>query len=167
MHRSNIEAGTAEEYYRITHFNEFLSHVIAELKQRFLDNPPHGIGLLHLLPSQCRVETNDIEIPEVLAQAVDSYRHDLAHAVMFPTKYRMWVRKCKQHSSESPNKMTDALQACDPVFFLNIRVLLQLAPTIPTTSCESERSFSQLKLIVILPLHYVCRLAKWSHTHEN
>lgn len=85
MNRSNIEAGTAEEYYRITHFNEFLSHVIAELKQRFLDNPPHGIGLLHLLPSQCRVETNGIKIPEVLAQAVDSYRHDLAHAVMFPT----------------------------------------------------------------------------------
>ena len=30
-HRSNVDVTTAEDYYRISHYNEFLSHVIAEL----------------------------------------------------------------------------------------------------------------------------------------
>lgn len=53
MHRDNpIHGTTAEQYYRITLFNEFLSHVISELQQRFSDSPFCGLGLLHLLPSQ-------------------------------------------------------------------------------------------------------------------
>ena len=132
IHRSNVEATTTKDYYRITYFNEFLSHVIAELKQRFIESPPHGIGLL---PSKCR-ETKDIDVPEVLAQAVP---------VMFPTEYRIWVRKWKQHDSD--NISTKMIDACDCSTFPNIKVLLHLALTIPTTSCESERSFSQLKLV--------------------
>ena len=67
---------------------------------------------------------------------------------MFPTEYRMWVWKWKQEPpSEFPSTLADALQACDATTFPNIKVLLQLALTLPITSCESERSFSQLKLI--------------------
>ena len=66
---------------------------------------------------------------------------------MFPTEYHTWVRKWKLHGSELPMKLVDALQACDHTSFPNIRVLLQLSLTFSITSCESERSFSQLKLI--------------------
>ena len=51
MHRSNIPATTAEEYYRVCFYNEFLSHVTAELQERFCDTPAQGVGLLQLLPS--------------------------------------------------------------------------------------------------------------------
>ena len=87
VHRSNIEA-TTESYYRITYFNEFLSHVIIQLRQRFIDTPPHGIGLLHLLPSKCR-EAIDVNVPAVLSEAVTFYSEDLPHPVMFSTEYRM------------------------------------------------------------------------------
>ena len=52
-HRSNPPSSTPEEYYRITLYDEFLSHVISELEERFVNNPSHNItvGLLHLLPS--------------------------------------------------------------------------------------------------------------------
>ena len=43
--------------------------------------------------------------------------------------------------------MVEALQQCDEIEFPNISVLLKLALTLPITTCESERSFSQLKLI--------------------
>ena len=46
-----------------------------------------------------------------------------------------------------PNKLVDALQACDQTSFPNILALFQLSLTIPITSCECERSFSQLKLM--------------------
>ena len=44
-------------------------------------------------------------------------------------------------------KLVNILSACDSTSFPNIHVLLQLTLTLPITSCESERSVSQLKLI--------------------
>ena len=58
----------------------------------------------------------------------------------------MWVRRWKQEST-FPENLINALKVCDETAFPNIRVLLQLALMFPITSCESERSFSQLKLI--------------------
>ena len=49
--------------------------------------------------------------------------------------------------SDLLKKLVEAFQACNPTTFPSVRVLLQLALTLPITSCESERSFSQLKLI--------------------
>ena len=44
-------------------------------------------------------------------------------------------------------KLVDAFFACDRFTFPNICVLLHLALAMPIMSCESERSFSQLKLM--------------------
>ena len=49
-HRGNVPATTADDCYRITLYNEFLSDVITELQDRFTDNPSYGTGLLHLVP---------------------------------------------------------------------------------------------------------------------
>ena len=43
--------------------------------------------------------------------------------------------------------MIDAFKVCDKTSYPNIYLLLQLSLTLPITSCESERSFSQLKLL--------------------
>ena len=61
-HRSNPPSSTPEEYYRSTLYNEFLSHVVSEL----------GSGVV---------------VPEDLAKAVDLFKGDLPHAVMFITEY--------------------------------------------------------------------------------
>lgn len=87
-------------------------------------------------------EANDLDIPAVLSEAVAIYSEDLPHAVMhFPTEYRMWDRKVKQHVFDVPTMMIDALQACDLSGFPNIRILLQLSLTIiiAITSCKSGR----------------------------
>ena len=149
MHRSNPETSSPEEHYRVTLYDEFLSHVIRELLERFTENSSHGSGLLYLLPSESiSVEVED-EIPRELAQAVDFYQDDLPHSVMFPTEYRMWIRKWKQHnlSTDTPKKLVDVLQMFSATEFPNIFSLLKLALTLPITSCDSERSFSQFKLL--------------------
>ena len=55
LHRSNPPTSTPEDYFRITFYDEFLSHVITELEARFIDNPSHEItlGLLYLLRNKC------------------------------------------------------------------------------------------------------------------
>ena len=87
-------------------------------------------------------------VPKDLAKAVDIFKDDLPHAVMFNMEYDSWVRKWKECSSAIvPDNLIGALKECSVVAYPNVNALLILALTLPITSCESERSFSQLKLI--------------------
>ena len=122
--------------------------MIHELQDRFTDNPSHASGLLYFLPSECISLEAEQDLPEELAKAVDFCQDDLPHSLMFPTEYRMWIRKWKlldNSSTDAPNKLVDALRMCEATEFPNISCLLKLALTLPITSCESERSFSQYK----------------------
>ena len=98
VHRSNPETSSLEDYFQISLFNEFLSHVISQLEDRFVDNPAHSValGLLYLLPSECVCVDNDGILPTELAQVADMYKEDLPHPVMLCTEYNMWVMKWKQ-----------------------------------------------------------------------
>ena len=149
-HRSNPPSSTAEEYYRITLYDEFLSHVVSELGERFVNNPSHSItiGLLHLLPRECIKLGDDVLVPEDPAKAVNLFKGDLPHAVIFNTEYRSWVWEWKEYSSAAvPDTLIGALKECSVLAYPNLNALLILALTLPITSCESERSFSQLKLV--------------------
>ena len=146
-HRSNHEASSPEEYYRFSMYNEFLSHVICELEERFTKSSSQVHGLLYLIPRECTSSNLEGDCTPELSQAVDFYKDDLPHHKMFTVEYRMWVRKWKQCSELVPERMVEALLQCDEIEFPNISVLLKLALTLPITTCESERSFSQLKLI--------------------
>ena len=44
-HRSIPATSSPKEYFRITLFNEFLSHVISQLQYRGVDKPAHSIAL--------------------------------------------------------------------------------------------------------------------------
>lgn len=147
VYRNNVATSSPEEYFRITLFNEFLSHMISELEERFSETTRHSIGLLKLMPSECKDLEEGAELPQELAQAANFYKGDLPHSVMLPSEFRMWVSKWRMPGSEIPEKLVDAFKACDKMSYPNIRILLQLALTLPITSCECERSFSQLKLL--------------------
>ena len=146
MHRSNMETTNVESYYRISLYNEFLSYIIEELQGRFQTFSAGFRGLFFLLPSECRSQAI-MEIPNELENSVSTYVDDLPCAAGFKFEYRNWVRFWKEAEGEIPATLTDSLTACDLTLFPNIKVLLTIPVTIPVTSCESERSFSQLKLI--------------------
>lgn len=153
MHRSNPPSSTAEEYFRITLYDEFLSHIISDLKARFVENPAHDIalGLLYLLPTECVNLADDNHYPAELAKAVETYKDDLPHPVMMETEYALWRMKWNSDTNQTqPQKLVDAYKACTSLQFPNIHILLQIALTLPITLCESERSFSQLKLVKTL-----------------
>jgi len=89
VHRENVHTSTTEEYYRISYYNEFLSHCIIELEEMVIASSLNGVSLLNLLPSQCCGDTKDdhtdIDTPTDLMQAVNFYQNDLPHPVMFAT----------------------------------------------------------------------------------
>ena len=147
MYRNNIVAQTAEDYFRISINNDFLSHIIGELQSRFLDNPGHCIGPLHLLPSECITLNSDTEVPEMLANVVKFYEDDPPIPVLFQTEFRMWVNRLWYMVMFRYPRNLWMFSMLVIVHDSLIYILLQLALTLPITSCESERSFSQLKLI--------------------
>lgn len=128
-HRSNRATASPEDYFRITLFDEFLSHLISQLQDRFVDNPSHSIALdlLCILPSECVHCESNGTLPTELVQAADLYTQDLPHSVMVSTEYSMWVTKWKlQHAANAdvPNKLVDALHSCSALQFPNLHVLL-------------------------------------------
>ena len=82
----------------------------------------------------------------LIEEIIKHYTNDLPGVPTVTTEYWMWVRKW-QGDVTATKKMTDALKQCDPMAFPNITVLFKIALTLPFPSCESERSFSQLKLV--------------------
>ena len=111
-HRNNPLSTTLEEYYRISLYNEFLSHLIAELEERFVNNPSQNIvtGLLYLVPSECVQLEDESDISEELTKAVELFGGDLPHAVMFQIEYNSWVREWKECSTSAPVSLADTLQ---------------------------------------------------------
>ena len=137
---------TTEFHFTMTFFLMWLP----ELKERFISSPLNGVGLLHLLLCECcKSKDNDGEIPEDLLVTAEFYANNLPHSVIFPVEYRMWSRMWQEKQKEGiklPKKLIGVFQACDSITFPHIHILLHLALALPITSCESERSFSQLKL---------------------
>ena len=92
--------------------------------------------LLQLVPSiLCSMENaepssvsqlyaQDLPSPEILEQELSRWKH-------------MHMSKA---TSERATTCAQALIECDKLLFPNLNVLLQLACTLPVTSCECERS---------------------------
>lgn len=146
-YRSNPGVTSPKDYYRITLFDEFVSHVVAQLQERFVDNPAHSTtnGLMHLIPQKC-VVCGEVPSKE-LAEAVKYYYDDLPHPHVFPIEYEVWTRKwkCYDDLNKLPSHLFEVYSECSQIQFPNIKLLLQIALTVPVTSCE--RSFSQLKIL--------------------
>ena len=122
--------------------------MISELQDR-QSIPQYCPWTSYLIPSECIQLETEASLPKELVQAVEFFKDDLPHSVMLSTEYGMWIRKWKEHDrpADIPSKLVDALQSCNALRTPNLHVLLRIALTLPITLCESEGSFSQLKLI--------------------
>ena len=59
-------------------------------------------------------------VPEDLAKAVDLFKGDLPHAVMFNTEFDLWVWQWKQCSSEDvTDTLIGALKECSVLAYPN------------------------------------------------
>lgn len=141
MHRNNIEANSAEEYYRRAIAIPLLDHFIAEVKFRFNKLSKTASNVLLLVPSiLCSSESSDF------ASLTEEYKSDLPNADVVDLEIRTWRRKWSTYPSEErPSSLASAIKMCDEKRYPNLFVLLKLGCTLPVTSCECERSFSTIR----------------------
>ncbi len=140
-HRPNAEAESIEEWFRTNAAIPFLDHIITELDARFSVLAQTSSQLLELVPSVlCSRENFDLSGAEQL------YVQDLPAPELLQQELTRWKY---MHTIKAANvratTCAKALKQCDKLLFPNLYVLLQIACTLPVTSCECERSASTLR----------------------
>ena len=84
--------------------------------------------------------------PIDLGACVNQYSSDLPSPELFEMEIQRWKnRYMPKQYKERPSSAADAIKECDKDMFPNIYILLQIACTVPVTSCECERSASGLR----------------------
>ena len=86
--------------------------------------------------------TRDMDIEDALKM----YSNDLPSPELVRQEIKHWkLRYEKMPEDKRPASVATAIKECDPMYFPNLRTLLQIACTLPVTSCECERSASTLR----------------------
>ena len=133
-----------EAFYRRNLVIPFLDH-ITELTKRFGPIQQTKVKLLGLIPSVAATYP-----PASVTEVGELYKADLPSPHLLSTEFRHWKTKYSSAPSQSrPNTLEGALKSCDKEDFSNIftLTLLVIACTLPVTTCETERSNGQLKLL--------------------
>ena len=85
--------------------------------------------------------------PSKLSEIIAQYQHDqhdLPSPELLEKEMCRWKYKYSTVSADKlPNSPSEAIKECDAQLYPNIRILLQIAFTLP--SCECERSASVLR----------------------
>lgn len=143
VNRSNIPADSPEAYYQRNFVIPFLDHIITELTKRFGPIQQMNVKLLGLIPSVTATYP-----PASVTEVGELYKVDLPSPHLLSTEFRCWKTKYSSAPLDNrPNTLEGALQSCDKAVFPNIFILLVIDCTLPVTTCETERSNSQLKLL--------------------
>lgn len=139
--RANPTCETTEDYFCITIYNEFISHVANEMKQRFQRGQHVQIACHKLaFPAIKDSAADDFE------ELINFYRDDLGSLLNFDIELDRWKEKIRALDVK-PVNIQQCLGRCDNDTFPNLRKLLTMSCVLPVTSCETERGNSRLKLM--------------------
>ena len=128
------------DYYKRIVAIPFLDHVLSTLDSQFSEAAKVASSLLGVVPSVCC--SREVNLDATLKK----YDQDLPSVELFSGELRRWIRKFeKMPADERPATPAQAIKVCDPDMFPNVSTILQIACTLPVTSCECERSASALR----------------------
>lgn len=153
--RCNVQAESAEDYFRIAIFVPFLDSFLVQLHDRLLAHSDLLSGFMCLLPQRSKRpgELSTISHrPEAKELAefcslVDCYAVDLSCSKQAAIgELELWYRMI-QALDQPPKTALDAYLLCDGNILPSIKHLLRILATLPVTTCTSERSFSTLRRI--------------------
>jgi hypothetical protein len=77
---------------------------------------------------------------------IDFYIDDLPSPSAIPSELRLWKKTCELMNIK-PETVAGVLKICCKTDFTNIFIILKIIATLSVTSCECERSNSELSLL--------------------
>lgn len=139
QHRSNPSSFSVEDYFKKTVAIPLLDH-ITSMRDRFSAAAIVASSLLGVVPSVCCSREVNME------GVIEKYQDDLLSPELISTEMKRWKARYSGMAAElRPSTPAAAIKECDSDLYPNVRALLQIACTLPVTSCECERSASALR----------------------
>ena len=146
QNRSNHQANSPKEYYKIAIMVPFCDEVLMQLSSRFSEDSKVSIrGLLRLAPPLL-VKCDDSVLKSVVND-LKLYEIELPRYESLFLELQLWRDRWLRCSTKIPDTLHGALTLCDQQLFSNVHHLLQLGCVLPVTSCEAERSFSAFRRV--------------------
>ena len=125
-HRSNAPAESPFDYYNRNVAIPFLDHISSNLNTQFSVMAVTASSLLGLVPAIICTRDMDIE------DALKMYSNDLPSPELVKQEIKHWkLRYEKMPEDKRPASVATAIKECDPMYFPNLRTLLQIACTLP------------------------------------
>ena len=116
---------------------KFIDHISNEFEQQFTGLSAKCGKLIGLVPTVLMSEDVEPDFEEVLSTHTD----DLPSPELFHHELFSWKLYLSDKFDDNlPSSIAETIKICDQAYFQNIYVLLQIAATIPATSCECEVS---------------------------
>eukprot|EP00731_Ephydatia_muelleri_P018438 Em0011g478a len=143
QHRSNPSSFSVEDYFKKTVAIPLFDHIVTSMKDRFFAAAIVASFLLGVIPSVCCSREVSME------RAIEKYKDDLPSPELTSTELRR--RKARMSVELRPSTPAAAIKDCDSDLYPNVKVLLQIACTLPVTSCECFKDAMLQKLRQQMP----------------
>ena len=141
-HLANTPSDSPTEYYRRVITIPFLDHLSSQIQTRFSQGSVAILDAFYALPSTV---LSDPTWMEKFSRFLSFYEGDLPEPRFLKTELKSWENYWKLFQRTIPTTLGMLLPCIDKLIFPNIFVALQIAATIPVTSCSCERSISVLR----------------------
>ena len=147
QNRENHPTDSIEDYFKVSLTIPFLEHLSMQLKERFPPDSLVAYDGLYIVPYTM------LAYPKLWREKfknfVNFYSSDFPNILALDAGMELWETHWKRVSKEQPLPATvmEALKNTISSIFPNINIALRLLGTLPTTTCECERSISALRRI--------------------
>ncbi|KAI6647735.1 52 kDa repressor of the inhibitor of the protein kinase-like [Oopsacas minuta] len=129
-----------EQFFKCSVWYPFLSTVIDHLTKRFSKQSRSTLGLFKLINSES-IDTDILkEIYNMYEMALNCQEEELFQELKLYQSYR------KSIPLPDSLDILHLLQHLSPIF-TKLKIILQIAVTLPITTCSAERSFSAMKIL--------------------
>ncbi|KAL4142011.1 hypothetical protein QTP88_004543 [Uroleucon formosanum] len=139
--RDNYPSNNINDFFRQSLFIPYLDSIIMSISDRFSDENVKSFSLFNLHP-KIMIKMNIEEFSEVVKSInslygplLDNFEEEAI------TWYEMWLKKTCDPNTE----IIDLLE--ESKYYPAVNTALQIAITLPATSCSVERTFSALRRI--------------------
>ncbi|XP_028966491.1 zinc finger MYM-type protein 1-like [Galendromus occidentalis] len=142
--RENHPAETAEDYFRVSSYLQYLDGLIEELQSLFADLRQSALEVQCLVP-KFTVKSSF----EDLIDTTGFYEDDLeCSPSIVRGEFERWQAKwVAVPQNELPGTAIETLNKCSPSDYPKIALMLQIFATFPVTTASAERTFSALRLV--------------------
>lgn len=146
QHRTNIPYSSTSEYFKRLLTIPLLDHLNTELSTRFSSDSLISYSGLFVLP---QILNSNLKIwKEKFLEFAKFYCNDLPNFDGIEGELSLWQNYWKLQSDSNmvlPDSIGETLRSHNVSSFPNINICLRILGTLPTTTCECERSFSSLR----------------------